>query len=480
VISLGKRLHAAFGALICALPLTMAGNPSAPLQWEQLPPIPDAVGFAGSYAGVSQDVLLVAGGANFRGKPPGEGGTKVWHDRIFALERGATAWRDAGRLPQAAGYGVSLSTPEGVLLIGGGDATRNFTDVLRARWNGNAVEFETLPALPVPLAMAAGALLNRTVYVGGGLEQPTSTKASAAFFALNLDDLAAGWKTLPAWPGPARMLATASAQDGAFYLIGGADLSTGPDGKPVRQWLRDAYRFTPGKGWKRLADLPRPSVAAPSPAAAVGQAHVLLLGGDDGSQMGTPPAAHPGFPRSVLAYHVITDTWTDFGSLPFSLVTTTGVMWDGRLVVPGGETRPGVRSTEVWAGRPVRRQAAFGWLNYATLGLYPVVMLGIAWMVGRKRTSEEFFRGGQRIPWWAAGLSIYATMLSSITFMAIQAKSYATDWTFFLANVPVLLLAPVVIAVFLPFFPGATSPPPTNTSNNGSTSRPAGSGAHRS
>jgi N-acetylneuraminic acid mutarotase len=340
----------ALAALACALTLTMTGSTFTALEWEKLPAIPDATGFAGSYAGVSRDVLLVAGGANFPGKAPWEGGTKVWHDRIFALERGASAWREAGRLPQPGGYGVSLSTPEGVVLIGGGDAERNFTAVRRARWNGRTVDLESLPALPMPLAMAAGALLNRTIYVAGGLGHPAATQTSALFLALDLDDLPAGWKTLATWPGPARMLATASAQDGSFYLFGGADLSAGPDGKPVRQWLRDAYRFTPGQGWKRIADLPRASVAAPSPAAAVGQAHVFLLGGDDGAQLATPPSTHPGFPRAVLAYHTITDTWTELGSLPFSLVTTTGVMWNGRVIVPGGESRPGVRSTEVWAG----------------------------------------------------------------------------------------------------------------------------------
>lgn len=339
----------------CVLPLTMSAHPPTSLAWEKLPPIPDAIGFAGSYAGVHQDVLFVAGGANFPDKLPWEGGTKTWHDRIFALKRGATAWHEAGRLPQPGGYGVSLSTPEGVLLIGGGDATRNFTAVNRARWNGKAVEFEPLPALPVPLAMMAGALLNRTVYVAGGLDHPAATKASALFLALDLDQVAAGWKTLAAWPGPARMLATAGAQDGSFYLFGGADLTAGPDGKPVRQWLRDAYRFTPGKGWRRIADLPRPSVAAPSPAAAVGEAHLFLLGGDDGSQLGTSPSTHPGFPRGVLAYHTAANAWAEAGTLPFSLVTTTGVLWDGRLIVPGGETRPGVRSTEVWAERPLRR-----------------------------------------------------------------------------------------------------------------------------
>ena len=68
-------------------------------------------------------------------------------------------------------------------------------------------------------------------------------------------------------------------------------------------------------------------------------------------------------------------------------------------------------------------------------------MLTITWLVGRKQTSDEFFRGGKHLPWWAVGLSIYATMLSSITFMSIPAKAYATDWSFLLANLSVPLLA---------------------------------------
>ena len=80
-------------------------------------------------------------------------------------------------------------------------------------------------------------------------------------------------------------------------------------------------------------------------------------------------------------------------------------------------------------------------------------MLAIGFYFARqKRTADEFFRGGHRIPPWAAGMSIYATMLSSITFMAIPAKAYATDWGFFLNYFSILLLAPLVIAVYLPFF----------------------------
>jgi len=423
------------------------------LVWERLPSIPDPVGFAGSYAGATHGVLLVGGGANFPDLPPWEGGRKVWHDRLFVLEAGARSWRDAGRLPQAGGYGLSLTVPEGVLLVGGGDAAQHFTDVLLARWDGRGVEFTRLPSLPVPLAMHAGGLLGRTIFVAGGLDAPSATKAQGVFLAFNLDAPARGWERLEPWPGPERFLAAGGVQDGSFYLFGGARLVQGEEGKPTRELLRDAYRYTPGQGWRRIADLPVCLAATPGPAQALGAGHLLLLGGDDGSRLHHLPSEHPGFPRRLYAYHTLTDSWAESGELPFSLVTTATANWNGKLVVPGGETRPGVRSTEVWAAVPRRTVPGFGWLNYTTLTLYLMGVAGMGlWFMRRQKSTADYFKGGGRIPWWAAGLSIFATMLSSITFMAVPAKAYATDWTFALGNLATLALTPLVIAFYLPFF----------------------------
>jgi len=94
----------------------------------------------------------------------------------------------------------------------------------------------------------------------------------------------------------------------------------------------------------------------------------------------------------------------------------------------------------------------FGWLNYSVLIVYLLLMVGIGfWCSRHNRDTNDFFRGGQRIPWWAAGFSIFATMLSSITFMAIPAVAYGDDWYLFLAN-SYILITPVVIFVFLPFY----------------------------
>jgi solute:Na+ symporter, SSS family len=70
------------------------------------------------------------------------------------------------------------------------------------------------------------------------------------------------------------------------------------------------------------------------------------------------------------------------------------------------------------------------WLDYLLLTLYFAVNLGIGWQCARRKqnSSSDFFLGGGRIKWWAAAISLFATSTSSISFMALPAKSYTTDW----------------------------------------------------
>ena len=71
--------------LLSLMSLTLAVS-AADLKWSQLPSLPDARGFAGSFAGVSNGSLIVAGGTHFIDKMPWEGGTKLWYDTVFALD----------------------------------------------------------------------------------------------------------------------------------------------------------------------------------------------------------------------------------------------------------------------------------------------------------------------------------------------------------------------------------------------------------
>src|SRR5215467_9911787 len=51
-------------------------------RWRALPPLPQPVGLTSSFAGVSHDALLVAGGAGSLHAPPWPGGATQWHDTI--------------------------------------------------------------------------------------------------------------------------------------------------------------------------------------------------------------------------------------------------------------------------------------------------------------------------------------------------------------------------------------------------------------
>jgi N-acetylneuraminic acid mutarotase len=320
------------------------------LGWEKLPPIPDAEGFAAPFAGVSGGALIVAGGANITGEKWGETFTKKWYDSVFVLEQADGTWRSGSRLPWPLGYGVSVTVDEGVICIGGSDSTQHHAEVFRLEWRGGNLKTTTLPSLPRPCANACGALLGRTIYVAGGIDTPTATTALKTFWALDLDAAEPLWRELEPWPGPERMLAVAGAQAGSFFLFSGTKLTAGADGKPVREYLRDAYRFTPGQGWKRLADLPRAAVAAPTPAVTFGPSGLLGLTGDDGANVTFQPVVqHPGFPRDGLAYDAAADRWSSAGEVPFSRATVPVVRWGERFVIPNGEVRPRVRTPEVWS-----------------------------------------------------------------------------------------------------------------------------------
>jgi len=98
-------------------------------------------------------------------------------------------------------------------------------------------------------------------------------------------------------------------------------------------------------------------------------------------------------------------------------------------------------------------RTGFSALDYITWGAYLVgiLIVGLCF-TGRDKGTSEFFLGGRRIPWWAAGISIFGTQLSAITFMAIPAKVYATDWVYMPAQAGIVIVAPVIVYFYLPFF----------------------------
>ncbi|MFC3196799.1 sodium/solute symporter [Parapedobacter deserti] len=452
--------------LLSSLPFTGSTQhlASSGFRWDQLPPLPDQTGFAGAFSGVSNDALIVAGGANFPTGMPWEGGAKVWHDEVFVLRSPQGEWIRAAKLQRPLAYGTSITTTQGLLCIGGNDQSQHSSDVFMLIWNGQEIIVEEYPSLPVPLAYSAGAIIGKNVYLAGGLEASDSATPASVFLKLDLSDTTAGWTQLDTWPGPPRMLAVAGTIDQSFYLISGVDLEADSTGKTRRSYLKDAYRYTPSGEWQQIADLPNAVAAAPSPAMASGQNHLLVLGGDEGShffRQAELRERHPGFNRTVLGYHAVTDTWAALGALPSAVggnevmpaVTTPLVTWRGKSIIPTGEIKPGIRSPQVIQVSPTQQKSGFATVDIGILVTYFLVVIGIGiYYSNSEKTQRDYFLGGNRIPWWAAGISIFATQLSAITFMAIPAKAFSTNWVYVVANMTIIAVAPIVIAIYLPFF----------------------------
>lgn len=452
--------------LWCLLPYLVKAQdtPVSNFNWQQLPSLPDDHGFAGPFAGVSNGALLVAGGANFPQGMPWEGGPKIWHDDIYVLPAPNGEWKLAGKLPFSLGYGVSITTPEGLLCIGGSNADTHVRDVILLTWDGQQVTVAEGPDLPFPLANATGAWVNGKIYVAGGSQTPDAATPAHAFLMLDWEKPNKEWDILDAWPGPARMLAVSGVVGDAFYLMSGVDLKPDNSGQPFRVFLNDAYRYQESSGWTRITDLPHAVAAAPSPAIPSGQNHLLVIGGDDGRHFFDQVPLrekHPGFSRSILGYHTITDTWAVLGHVPdtarssllWPSVTTPVVHWHGQPIVPSGEIKPGIRTTQVLQLSSTQHKSGFAWIDIAILVAYFILVIGIGiYYSNSEKTQRDYFLGGSRIPWWAAGISIFATQLSAITFMAIPAKAFATNWVYFLTNMTIIAVAPIVIAIYLPFF----------------------------
>lgn len=449
------------------------------IETDALPPLPDGEGVAGAIAGRFDRFLLVAGGANFPDLPRWET-DKVWHDEIRTLDLAdpTAGWRTLGqRLDQPVAYGVTVSHPSRGVISIGGDTGDGFTDeVFALRLEDGALVREALPRLPSPLAYAAGVLVGESIVVFGG-QRESGGAAEAGGWRLDLDALAAdpstGWRSIAAIPTGGRILPVAASHRGVAYCFSGAALEPDADGgvRRVAPYLTEAWRYgLAADAWRRLEDLPRPAAAAPSPAIAVGFDMLAVVGGDDGGLMDRVAELqddHPGFDPSIQVYHPTTDRWTVRGAHPVDRETRVGppvtattipvagtdTRFDDATVIVSGEIRPRTRTPRVAVVTTLAVPASLSSLDWIAIALYGAVLVWMGWWFSRREDSTEaFFLAGRRIPWWASGISIFATSLSAITFMAIPAKTWDTDWLYFPQNLLIVVVAPIAAMLLVPAF----------------------------
>ena len=470
-----------------------------------LPPSNDNLtqkGLAGGFAGISNNALLFAGGANFPNLLPWEGGTKRWWDDIYVLEKVNEnyLWNDkVFKLDKPLAYGLSITIPDGVICIGGCDDSKCYDNVFLLEWENGVIKKELFPSLPVPLANMAGTIIDNTIYIAGGHEDAKNASASKHFFSLDLSKRNSPefqWNKLKTWQGKPRAFAVAVSQsngvEDCFYLFSGRNFSH--DNKI--EVLYDAHCYNPSNNkWSILSDgISTKFPVMAGTAVASGTNHILFFGGATGKAMNEEFelkrtlallkedldsefsktkkdeisnrirnqekslikhfSEHKGFSKNIYSYHTITNTMQITDELSSgSFVTTNVIKWGSEFVIPSGEIKPGIRTPKILKISISEEPRQFGFWNYLVLVLYFSVLVWMgSFFSKRQKTSEDYFKGGKRVPWWAAGLSVFGTALSAITFMAIPAKAYATDWSYFLLNMGIVLVAPIISFLFIPFY----------------------------
>ncbi len=480
-----------FLLLIAFSVVSQVGNTSL-MDWEVVAELPyerglPSHGYAGSFAGISNDVMLIAGGANFPNGMPWEGGKKKWSDKIFVLTKKGDKYQWHNKtfnLPHALAYGYSITIPDGVLCIGGRDASQFYSDVFLMKWDENSerVIIQNFPSLPIPLAHLSASINDKKVYVAGGEYMGNTT---SSFFSLDLSSVYSSeskWIELASLPGATRSFSVLQSQsngtEDGLYLFSGRSYDT--DG--FLEILSDGYFYSPLKNnWESIGEeINFPVMAGNSfesglefiflPSGTNGNEFLKLKSLQDSikefdkngntfeldslnNQLRNRLINHKGFSKDVLAFNTITKTKLKVAELPYGVVTAPIVNWSNDFFIVSGEISPGVRSPSILKGHINSTKGVFGWVNTLVLIIYFVLLLFIGFFFSkRQKSTDDYFKGGGRVPWWAAGMSIFGTGLSAITFMAIPAKAYATDWAYIWINAGILLIAPLIINYFIPIY----------------------------
>lgn len=90
------------------------------------------------------------------------------------------------------------------------------------------------------------------------------------------------------------------------------------------------------------------------------------------------------------------------------------------------------------------------------LAIFLVYMAGIvifgSTFYRKNRDASQYTAGSGILPSWIVGMSIFATYVSSISFLAIPGKAYQSDWNAFVFSLSIPVAAILAIRFFVPLY----------------------------
>ncbi len=92
-------------------------------------------------------------------------------------------------------------------------------------------------------------------------------------------------------------------------------------------------------------------------------------------------------------------------------------------------------------------------LDLLVIGLYGAIVLAIGLHANRRQKStEDYYLGGRRLPWWAVGVSILATSFSSTSLIGGTGAGFSNGIKMIQWQIGDLLAFGIVCVLFLPYF----------------------------
>ncbi|MDQ8181680.1 sodium/solute symporter [Pelagicoccus sp. SDUM812005] len=289
--------------------------------------------------------------------------------------------------------------------------------VTRIDWlESGQLSLASLPSLPERLQNPTALVADGKLYLAGG-----SADQATHFLALDLSPLASEWKQLPDLPSPARSGGKLFKAIESIYYIGGYDAAG--------QRLPVAY-YHPLYGW-REKDTP-PAWSAKASLSAIGDSHSVIL------------LNHESRAPEIYLYHAIGDSWVklkELNELSGGEAQLVGSNNDMLAIAKDSSLRLSFSDPET----------NYGWWDHLAVAGYFAIMIYVGfYFTKQSKTSNSFFRGSNNIPWWATGMSLFATGASALSLLSMPGKSYSTNWTFFGISIFSVICLPLSMYLLAP------------------------------
>lgn len=92
-------------------------------------------------------------------------------------------------------------------------------------------------------------------------------------------------------------------------------------------------------------------------------------------------------------------------------------------------------------------------LDHFVIGVYLIAMLSMGVVIARRQHStDDFFVAGRNMPAWAVGISILASLLSTITYLGMPGEMFRTGIGFLTRQLGVPVVLVVIWFFWIPFF----------------------------